>query len=76
MTREEKVEACYQHACLMNEDGKAINNQSVRERFNLNKTQSAVASRIIADTLESNLIKVANTDIVSKKLMTYVPYYV
>ena len=76
MTREEKVEACYQHACLMNEDGKAINNQSIRERFGLKKTQSSVASRIIADTLEANLIKVANTDIVSKKLMTYIPYYV
>lgn len=76
MTKEEKVEACYQHACLLNEDGKSMNNQSVRERFSLNKTQSAVASRIIADTVEANLIKVANSDIVSKKLMTYVPYYV
>lgn len=76
MTKEEKVGACYQHACLLNEDGKSMNNQSVRERFNLKKTQSSVASRIIADTVEANLIKVANTDIVSKKLMTYVPYYV
>lgn len=76
MTKEEKVEACYQHACLVNEDGKSMNNQSVRERFNLKKTQSSVASRIIADTQEVGLIKIANTDIVSKKLMTYVPYYV
>ena len=75
MTKEEKVEACYQHACLINEDGKTMNNQSVRERFNLKKTDSSVASRIIADTLEAGLIKVANTDIVAKKLMTYVPYY-
>lgn len=75
MTKEEKVEACYQHACLLNEDGKSMNNQSVRERFNLKKTQSAVASRIIADTVDAKLIKVANTDIVSKKLMTYIPYY-
>lgn len=76
MTKEEKVEACYQHACLVNEDGKSMNNQSVRERFNLKKIQSSVASRIIADTQEAGLIKVANTDIVAKKLMTYVPYYV
>lgn len=76
MTKEEKIEACYQHACLVNEDGMSMNNQSVRERFNLNKTQSSVASRIIADTQEAGLIKVANTGIVSKKLMTYVPYYV
>lgn len=76
MTKQEKIEACYQHACLLNEDGKVMNNQSVRERFNLKKTQSAIASRIIADTQEANLIKVANADIVSKKYMTYVPYYV
>lgn len=76
MTKEEKIEACYQHACLVNEDGMSMNNQSVRERFNLNKTQSSVASRIITDTQEAGLIKVANTGIVSKKLMTYVPYYV
>lgn len=53
-----------------------MNNQSVRERFNLKKTQSSVASRIISDTQEAGLIKTANTDIVSKKFMTYVPYYV
>ena len=75
MTKEEKIEACYQHACLVNQDGISMNNQSVRERFNLKKTQSSVASRIIADTLDAGLIKTANTDILSKKFMTYIPYY-
>lgn len=37
MTKEEKIEACYQHACLVNEDGMSMNNQSVRERFNLKR---------------------------------------
>lgn len=76
MTKDEKIEACYQHACLLNEDGLTINNQSVRERFNLNKNQSSIASRIIADTQEAGLIKVSNTDISSKKYMAYTPYYV
>lgn len=53
MTKQEKIEACYQHACLVYEDNRAINNQSVRERFGIDKNQSSVASRIIADTLES-----------------------
>lgn len=75
MTKDEKIQACYQHACLLNEDGISMNNQSVRERFNLNKTQSSVASRIIADTQEAGLIKVSNTGITSKKYVTYVPYY-
>lgn len=74
MSKQEKVLACYQHACLLYEDNKAINNQSVRERFKLDKNQSSVASRIIADTLDSGFIKYA-TDIQSKKYATYIPYY-
>ena len=75
MSRDEKIATCYQHACLMNEDGKDINNQSVRERFELGKNDSSVASRIISDTVEKGLIKPANSDTISKKYMTYVPYY-
>ncbi len=75
MTKEEKIRACYQHACLLHESNMTINNQSVRERFEINKNNSSVASRIIADTLEAGFIKLSDTDIVSKKFATYVPYY-
>ena len=75
MTKQEKISACYQHACLMYEDGESINNQSVRERFELSKNDTSVASRIIADTLEAGLIKPADIETTSKKYMTYIPYY-
>ena len=75
MTKREKIMACYQHACLMFEDNIATNNQSVRERFGLNKNQSAAASRIIADTITEKLIKPADEDSISKKFSTYVPFY-
>ncbi len=75
MSKQEKIDACYQHACLMFEEDKAINNQSVRERFELNKNQSSVASRIIADTLEAGYIKSADEETVSRKYMTYIPFY-
>ena len=75
MTREEKIAACYQHACLVNEDGLSINNQSVRERFGLDKRKVSDASRIIADTLESGLIKLADADRTSKKYAAYIPFY-
>ena len=29
MTKQEKISAYYQHACLMYEDGEAINNQPI-----------------------------------------------
>jgi len=75
MTKREKMDICYQHACLMYEDNKPINNQSIRDRFNLDKNQSSVASRIIADTLEIGLIKPSDMDITSKKYATYIPFY-
>ena len=62
MTREERIAVCYQHACLLYEDGLAINNQIVRERFNLNKNQAVMASRILADTQESGLIKMKDPE--------------
>ena len=62
MTREERIAICYQHACLLYEDGKSINNQIVRERFNLNKNQAVMASRILADTQESGLIKMKDPE--------------
>ena len=75
MTKQEKINACYQHACLWYENNEYINNQSIRTRFGLDKNQSSVASRIIADTLEAGRIKVSDENIVSKKYATYVPYY-
>ena len=75
MTKQEKILACYQHACLLHESNLSINNQSVRERFKLDKSKSSIASRIIADTLEAGFIKLANNDITSRKYATYIPYY-
>ena len=75
MTKQEKISACYQHACLKYEDGERINNQSVRERFEISKNDSSVASRIISDTLEAGLIKPADIETASKKYMTYIPFY-
>ena len=75
MTREERIAVCYQHACLLYEDGLVINNQIVRERFNLNKNQAVMASRILADTQESGLIKMKDPETESKRYSSYIPYY-
>lgn len=75
MTKEERIEACYQHCCLMYADGEAMNNMSVRERFGLNKNQGTIASHIIADTVSKGLIKQANPDSESRKFVTYIPFY-
>ena len=75
MTREERIEACYQHCCLAYADNETMNNQSVRERFGLNKNQGTIASHIISDTLSKGLIKSANPESESRKFVSYVPFY-
>lgn len=75
MSKEERIEACYQHCCLNYADCETMNNQSVRERFGLNKNQSTIASHIIADTVAKGLIKSSNPDSESRKFISYVPFY-
>lgn len=75
MTREERIAVCYQHACLLYEDGKAILNLNVRERFNMSSKQSVMASRILSDTLNRGLIKMENPETESKRYTSYIPYY-
>lgn len=62
-------------SCFKISDGVAINNQFVRERFELNKNESSVASRIISDTVDAGFIKPADVETTSKKYMTYIPFY-
>ena len=75
LTKEERIEACYQHCCLAYADNETMNNQSVRERFGLNKNQGTIASHIIADTVAKGLIKSSNPDSDSRKFVSYVPFY-
>jgi len=47
----------------------------IRERFSLNKNQTVMVSRILADTLESDLIKIKDPETGSKRYTSYIPYY-
>ena len=75
MTKEEKIIACYQHACLLYENNLNLTNQAVRKRFGLDKNKSSVASRIIADAVERRLLKVSDEQNTSTKYVSYIPFY-
>lgn len=75
MTKEEKIIACYQHACLLYENSLNLTNKAVRERFGLDKNKSSVASRIIADAVERGLLKVSDEQNTSTKYVSYIPFY-
>jgi predicted HTH transcriptional regulator len=75
MGKQDKIRACYQHCCLLHENNKEMTNQSVRERFEIDKKNYSTASRIIADTVAVGLVKVATPENESRKFASYVPYY-
>jgi predicted HTH transcriptional regulator len=75
MSKQDKIRACYQHCCLLHEDNKEMTNQSVRERFEIDKNSYPIASRIINDTLSASLIKIADPENVSRKFASYIPHY-
>ena len=75
MDKNDRIRACYQHCVLWYVHGEVMTNQSIRERFKLSKKSSSVASKIIKDTIDEELIKVDNTLSTSKKLARYIPFW-
>jgi predicted HTH transcriptional regulator len=75
MDKQDKIRACYQHACLKYVSGEYMTNQSLRERFGIEEHNYTMASKIISDTLKANLIKDYDFDSKSKKYAKYVPFW-
>ena len=56
MSKPDKVRACYQHCCLKYVSGDYMNNQSFRERLNIEKKNYPTVSRIIKDCVGEGLV--------------------
>ncbi len=70
MDREERIRACYQHACLLFVSGARMTNATLRQRLGIKDSNYPLASRIIADTIEAKLIKSQ-----AKKDAGYIPFW-
>jgi predicted HTH transcriptional regulator len=75
MDKQDKIRACYLHACLKYVSGEYMTNQSLRERFGIQEQNYPMASRIISDTIEAKLIKDYDSESKSRKYAKYVPYW-
>jgi predicted HTH transcriptional regulator len=75
MDREDRVRACYQHAALKWVMSERMTNQSLRARFSLGAGKAAIASQIIAATIEAELIKVDEKVGTSRKFARYLPFW-
>jgi predicted HTH transcriptional regulator len=75
LSKQEKIRACYQHACLKYVSNAKMTNQTLRDRFEIDAHNYSTASRIIRDTMDENLIKEENPDSNSRKYASYLPYW-
>jgi len=74
LTPEERVHAIYQHCCLRFVINRITNNESVRERFKIDKKNAAMASRLLAEAVTAKKIRPSDAN-AAYKLMRYVPYW-
>lgn len=75
MDKQDRIRACYQHCCLKYVSNERMTNQSLRDRFKISEHNAAIASRIIADTKEEQLIKSEDSSNKSPKHAKYIPYW-
>ncbi|WP_303251469.1 RNA-binding domain-containing protein [uncultured Senegalimassilia sp.] len=76
MTKRERIDATYWHACLMYAQGESMSNQSLRERFGLSpESKNTVAvSRLIRDCCSEGLVKEEDPE-AGAKYRRYIPFW-
>ena len=72
LSPQERLEACYWHACICYAQGDYATNQSLRERFDLKPSNASQISRLIKEAAEGGLIKPVDPN-TSPRYMKYEP---
>ena len=75
LSKNEKIRACYQHACLKYVSNEKMTNQTLRERLKINDQNAAIASRIIRDALSAKVVKEEDAENKSRKYASYLPFW-
>ena len=74
MSKEDRYRACYLHACLKRVNREYMTNASLRERFNIDKKNISMVSRLLSETCSLGLIYVS-PDSTSDKNRKYLPFW-
>ncbi len=74
MDGEERIRACYLHACLKYVMRDYLTNASLRERFGIEENNKAIASRRIREAMDAGMIKPFDEN-ASRRMMKYVPFW-
>ena len=75
MDKEDKIRACYLHACIKYVSGEHMTNQSLRNRFGIEEKNYSIVSRIIAEGIKSGMVKDYDPENKSKKHSKYIPFW-
>ena len=74
ISAEDKLWACYLHACIKQVQGEQLTNSSLRERFGLKDSSSGSISRLIKEAVEKKLIKPVDPT-TAPRYMKYIPIW-
>lgn len=75
MDRDDRIRATYQHSALKWVMSERMTNQSLRDRFHLPESKSAITSQIIAAAIEAGLVKPDEGVGSSRKFARYLPFW-
>ncbi len=74
MDKADRIRSVYLHACLRHVNRESLTNASVRERFGIEKKNSATASRLIKEAVDARMI-VPFDPSAGNKAMRYLPFW-
>lgn len=74
MEAQDRIRACYQHACLLFVMNKRMTNSSIRERFGIKTESAAQASRLIREAVTAGGIKLYDPNVRDRD-RSYVPFW-
>ena len=72
MDKEERVRACYWHACLRYVNSQITNNSSIRERFGIAERNAAQATRLLNDAVAAGAL-VIRDPAAGNRIRQYLP---
>lgn len=74
MDKQDRIWACYLHACLRYVERDYMTNSTLRERFGIEPKNSAMVSRIIRDTMHAGKLRCYD-ETVGSKAKKYLPWW-
>lgn len=75
ISAEDRIWACYLHACIKQVQGEQLTNSSLRKRFGLKESSSGSVSRLIKEAVDLKLIKPLDPE-TAPRYMKYIPIWV